>query len=210
MVERMAADVTDLRIGDEVYGLADLPRAGAAAEFAAVRAINLALKPRSIPHSQAAALPLSALTAWQALFEHAHLAVGQAVLIHGGAGGVGGARNRASGRRADSGNESRYTGRADRSGDERTDSVRAAMLDFRDVGAGDCMCGIVRDNVLHGRAKDRRDWDSNGSRGAPTAGGVDDHGSGHRNDYDRISHRCAGGVRIVALRGIIPLRSQGK
>jgi len=89
MVERMAADVTDFRIGDEVYGLADFPRDGAAAEFAAVRAINLALKPRGIPHAQAAALPLSALTAWQALFEHAHLAAGQSVLIHGGAGGVG-------------------------------------------------------------------------------------------------------------------------
>jgi NADPH:quinone reductase-like Zn-dependent oxidoreductase len=89
MVERMAADVTDFRIGDEVYGLTDFPRDGAAAEFAAVRAINLALKPRSIPHVQAAALPLSALTAWQALFEHAQLTAGQSVLIHGGAGGVG-------------------------------------------------------------------------------------------------------------------------
>src|SRR5258706_13303485 len=89
MVERMAADVTDFRIGDEVYGLADFPRDGAAAEFAAVRAINLALKPRGIPHAQTAALPLSSLTAWQALFEHAHLAAGQSVLIHGGAGGVG-------------------------------------------------------------------------------------------------------------------------
>jgi NADPH:quinone reductase-like Zn-dependent oxidoreductase len=54
-----------------------------------VRAANLALKPLSIPHQLAAALPLSALTAWQALFEHAHLDVGQSVLIHGGAGGVG-------------------------------------------------------------------------------------------------------------------------
>jgi len=89
MVERMAADVTDFRIGDEVYGLADFPRDGAAAEFAAVQAMNLALKPRSIPHAKAAALPLSALTAWQALFEHAQLAVGQSVLIHGGAGGIG-------------------------------------------------------------------------------------------------------------------------
>jgi NADPH:quinone reductase-like Zn-dependent oxidoreductase len=89
IVERMAADVTDFRIGDEVYGLADFPRDGAAAEFAAVRALNLALKPRGIPHAQAAALSLSALTAWQALFEHAHLAAGQSVLIHGGAGGVG-------------------------------------------------------------------------------------------------------------------------
>ena len=89
VVERMAPDVTDLRPGDEVYGLADFPRDGAAAEFAAVRAANLALKPRSIAHVQAAALPLSALTAWQALFEHAHLVAGQSVLIHGGAGGVG-------------------------------------------------------------------------------------------------------------------------
>ena len=89
VVEETAPDVTDFRAGDEIYGLADFPRDGAAAEFAAVRAANLALKPRSISHVQAAALPLSALTAWQALFEHAHLAVGQAVLIHGGAGGVG-------------------------------------------------------------------------------------------------------------------------
>jgi NADPH:quinone reductase-like Zn-dependent oxidoreductase len=64
IVERMAADVSDFRIGDEVYGLADFPRDGAAAEFAAVRAINLALKPRGIPHAQAAALPPSGLTAW--------------------------------------------------------------------------------------------------------------------------------------------------
>jgi NADPH:quinone reductase-like Zn-dependent oxidoreductase len=81
--------VTDFRPGDEIYGLADFPRDGAAAEFAAVRATNLAFKPRSISHAQAAALPLSALTAWQALLEHAHLVSGQSVLIHGGAGGVG-------------------------------------------------------------------------------------------------------------------------
>src|SRR4029078_2096724 len=72
-----------------VDGLAALLRDGAPAEFASVRAINLALKPRGIPHEQAAALPLSALTAWQALFAHARLAAGQSVLIHGGAGGVG-------------------------------------------------------------------------------------------------------------------------
>ena len=89
MVERMAGDATDFQIGDEVYGLPDFPRDGAAAEFVAVRAVNLALKPRSIPYTEAAALPLSALTAWQGLFEHGHLAAGQSVLIHGGAGGVG-------------------------------------------------------------------------------------------------------------------------
>ena len=89
VVERTAPDVTDHQPGDEVYGLADFPRDGAAAEFAAVQAANLAFKPRSILHGQAAALPLSALTAWQALFEHAHLLAGQRVLILGGAGGVG-------------------------------------------------------------------------------------------------------------------------
>jgi NADPH:quinone reductase-like Zn-dependent oxidoreductase len=89
VVERMAPDVTDFRPGDEVYGLVDFLHDGAAADFAAVRAANLALKPVTIPHEQAAALPLSALTAWQALFEHARLDVGQSVLIHGGAGGVG-------------------------------------------------------------------------------------------------------------------------
>jgi NADPH:quinone reductase-like Zn-dependent oxidoreductase len=89
VVERTAPDVTDYQPGDELYGLADFPRDGAAAEFAAVQAVNLAFKPRSISHGQAAALPLSALTAWQALFEHAHLLAGQRVLIHGSAGGVG-------------------------------------------------------------------------------------------------------------------------
>jgi len=89
VVERTAPDVTDFRPGDEIYGLADFSRDGAAAEFAAVRATNLAFKPRSISHTQAAALPLSALTAWQALFEHACLVSGQSVLVHGGAGGVG-------------------------------------------------------------------------------------------------------------------------
>jgi NADPH:quinone reductase-like Zn-dependent oxidoreductase len=89
VVERTTPDVNDFRHGDEVYGLPDFPRDGAAAEFAAVQSANLALKPRSISHVQAAALPLSALTAWQALFEYARLAAGQSVLIHGGAGGVG-------------------------------------------------------------------------------------------------------------------------
>jgi len=89
VVERAAPDVDDFRPGDAVYGLADFPRDGAAAEFVAVRAVNLAIKPRSIGHTEAASLPLSALTAWQALFEHGGLVAGQSVLIHAGAGGVG-------------------------------------------------------------------------------------------------------------------------
>jgi len=89
VVERVAPDVDDFRPGDAVYGLADFPRDGAAAEFVAVRAANLARKPQSIGHTEAASLPLAALTAWQALFEHGGLVAGQSVLIHAGAGGVG-------------------------------------------------------------------------------------------------------------------------
>lgn len=89
VVERVAPDVDDFQPGDAVYGLADFPRDGAAAEFVAVRAANLARKPQSIGHTEAASLPLSALTAWQALFEHGRLVAGQSVLIHAGAGGVG-------------------------------------------------------------------------------------------------------------------------
>lgn len=89
LVDRVAPDVGDLEPGDAVYGLADFPRDGAAAEFVAVRALNLAKKPRSIGHIEAASLPLAALTAWQALFVHGQLGAGQSVLIHAGAGGVG-------------------------------------------------------------------------------------------------------------------------
>jgi NADPH:quinone reductase-like Zn-dependent oxidoreductase len=89
LVDRVAPDVGDLAPGDAVYGLADFPRDGAAAELVAVRALNLAKKPRSIGHIEAASLPLAALTAWQALFVHGQLGAGQSVLIHAGAGGVG-------------------------------------------------------------------------------------------------------------------------
>ena len=89
VVERAAPGVDDLRPGGAVYGLADFPRDGAAAEFVAVRATNLAGKPQSVGHTEAASLPLSALTAWQAMFVHGELVAGQSVLIHAGAGGVG-------------------------------------------------------------------------------------------------------------------------
>ena len=89
VVAAVAPDVRDLQVGDAVYGLTDFFRDGGAAEYVAVRATELAPKPRSLDHASAAATPLSALTAWQALFDHARLAPGQRVLIHGAAGGVG-------------------------------------------------------------------------------------------------------------------------
>ena len=75
--------------GDEVYGLVGFDRPGAAAEYVTAPAAELAPKPSSIDHLAAAAVPLGALTAWQALHEHAQLQPGQHVLVHGGAGGVG-------------------------------------------------------------------------------------------------------------------------
>ena len=89
IVEAVASDVTDVKPGEAVYGLTDFWRDGAAADYIAVRAADLAPKPANLTHAQASTVPLSGLTAWQALFDHADLAPGQQVLIHGAAGGVG-------------------------------------------------------------------------------------------------------------------------
>ena len=81
--------VTGWQLGEEVYGLVGFDRPGAAAEYVTVPAADLAPRPAAADHEAAAALPLGALTAWQALHEHADLQPGQHVLVHGGAGGVG-------------------------------------------------------------------------------------------------------------------------
>jgi len=88
-VEKVAPGAVGLSIGEEVYGLLDFWRDGAAAEFVAARALDLAPKPRSLSFTHAAAIPLSGLTAWQSLFDYAKLARGDSVLIHGAGGGVG-------------------------------------------------------------------------------------------------------------------------
>lgn len=89
VVAALAPEATEFELGKAVYGLCDFSRDGAAAEYVAVRASNLAPKPRSLNHIETAAVPLSALTAWQALFRHGGLSKGARVLIHRGAGGVG-------------------------------------------------------------------------------------------------------------------------
>lgn len=88
-VAGLADDVNGVAVGDEVYALIDFDRDGAAAEFTTVPAAELAAKPRSASHAEAATLPLAALTAWQALADYAALEPGERVLVHGGAGGVG-------------------------------------------------------------------------------------------------------------------------
>jgi NADPH:quinone reductase-like Zn-dependent oxidoreductase len=75
--------------GAEVFGLVPFDRDGAAAEYVAVPAANLAAKPGRLSHVEASALPLAAATAWQALVHHAGVGKGDRVLVLGGAGGVG-------------------------------------------------------------------------------------------------------------------------
>jgi len=89
VVEAVGAGATRLKAGDEVYSRPDLSRDGTYAEYVVVRESEVALKPKSIDHLTAAAIPLAALTAWQALYDAAKVSAGQKVLIHGAAGGVG-------------------------------------------------------------------------------------------------------------------------
>jgi alcohol dehydrogenase len=77
--------------GDEVYGQASITNdgSGAFAEMAFTNIDNIALKPKSLSYTEAAALPLVGVSAWQALVENMELSKGQKILIHGGAGGIG-------------------------------------------------------------------------------------------------------------------------
>lgn len=89
VVEGLGSGLARLKIGDEVFSRPDIARDGAYAEFIVIRESEVALKPKSIDHLHAAALPLAGLAAWQTLFDAAGLVAGQRVLIHGAAGGVG-------------------------------------------------------------------------------------------------------------------------
>jgi NADPH:quinone reductase-like Zn-dependent oxidoreductase len=89
VVEEVGPGVTKFKAGDAVYAFMDLNRGGAYAEYAIVKESEAAMKPAKVSHAEAAAVPLAALTAWQALFDTADLQPGQTVLIHAGAGGVG-------------------------------------------------------------------------------------------------------------------------
>ena len=89
VVEQVGDDVTDVARGDAVFAMLGYGRDGAAAEYTIALPGEIAPQPRTLDHVHAAAVPLSALTAWQALFEHAGVVSGQQVLVHGAAGGVG-------------------------------------------------------------------------------------------------------------------------
>jgi NADPH:quinone reductase-like Zn-dependent oxidoreductase len=89
VVTELGPEAAGVATGEAVYGLPAFARDGAQAEYAVVLPSELAPKPGSIDHVQAAEVPISGLTAWQALFDHGQIVAGQRILIHGGSGGVG-------------------------------------------------------------------------------------------------------------------------
>ena len=91
VIEAIGEGVTDFKVGDEVYGLAGgvLGVQGTLAEYTAVDADLLAIKPKNLSMKEAAAIPLVLLTAWEGLIDRAKVQKGDKVLVHAGAGGVG-------------------------------------------------------------------------------------------------------------------------
>ncbi|MFB4323762.1 NADP-dependent oxidoreductase [Priestia sp. BR_2] len=88
-ISEIGSEVTDWKVGDEVFARPETTRFGTYAEFTLVDDHLLARKPAAISWEEAASVPLAGLTAWQALFTHGELTKGEKVLIHAGAGGVG-------------------------------------------------------------------------------------------------------------------------
>ncbi|MEU9154947.1 NADP-dependent oxidoreductase [Streptomyces sp. NPDC048417] len=89
VVTALGYGTTGLSVGQRVFGLADWHRDGTLAEYVAIEARNLAPLPGDVDFTVAASLPISGLTAWQGLFQHGRLQIGQTVLAHGAAGAVG-------------------------------------------------------------------------------------------------------------------------
>ena len=89
VIEEVGTGVTTFKRGDSVYARAGVARDGSYAEYVVAPASDVAIKPQSLDHIHAAAIPHVTLTAWQALIELADLSKGQTVLIHGAGGGVG-------------------------------------------------------------------------------------------------------------------------
>ena len=90
VVEEVGKEVTQFKVGDEVFGMVNFPGHGKTyAEYVAAPAVDLALKPANILHEEAAAATLAALTAWQVLVTHGKVSKGQKIVIQAASGGVG-------------------------------------------------------------------------------------------------------------------------
>src|SRR6266478_5635305 len=89
VVEKVGSTITKFKAGDPVFAYVSLDNSGGYAQYAVVTEREAAPKPKSLTYVEAAAVPIVAMTAWQALIDTAKLKAGQTVLIHGGSGGVG-------------------------------------------------------------------------------------------------------------------------
>lgn len=89
IIASVGSTVTKFQEGESVYGMLFPTPAGAFAEYAKANINQISHKPKSIDHIESAAMPIAALTAWQALFDVAQIHPGQKILIHAAAGGVG-------------------------------------------------------------------------------------------------------------------------
>jgi NADPH:quinone reductase-like Zn-dependent oxidoreductase len=89
VVTQVGSEVTEFKVGDEVFSRPDIARDGSYADYIAVKADEVVLKSTKLDFAQAAALPLAGITAWQCLVDVSQVQPGQRVLIHAGAGGVG-------------------------------------------------------------------------------------------------------------------------
>ena len=88
-IAALGQEVKDFAVGQEVYGMNDWFADGATADFCLTIASNIASKPATLTHEEAATLPIGSLTAWQGLFDHGKLQPNERVLVHGGSGAVG-------------------------------------------------------------------------------------------------------------------------
>jgi NADPH:quinone reductase-like Zn-dependent oxidoreductase len=89
IVKAVGNRIIQFKAGDEVFGSLEWNKQGAFSEYVVTQEKYIALKPKTSSFQESSAVPLAALTAWQALFEHAKLESSQKILIHAAAGGVG-------------------------------------------------------------------------------------------------------------------------
>nr|WP_296064598.1 NADP-dependent oxidoreductase [uncultured Actinoplanes sp.] len=149
VVVELGYGTTGLSVGQRVFGLTDWSRNGSLAEFTAVEARNLAPLAADVDHVVAAALPISGLTAWQGLSDHARLTAGQTVLIHGAAGAVGSIAVQLA---REAGAHVIGTGRTDHRdvvlGLGAQDFLNLTTEDVDDVGAVDVIFDVLGGEVL--------------------------------------------------------------
>ena len=89
VIEELGSEVSTFAVGDAVFSRPEVRRDGSYAEYIAVRAVELARKPKTISHVEAASIPLAGITAWESIVAVGTLAAGQTALIHAASGGVG-------------------------------------------------------------------------------------------------------------------------